>query len=329
MSFYVSRNYTPVVFICSALLASGSYYLVNKTQTEKRERAEQGREQGRERVEQRKKYLAEKAAKSAALEAQKQAEIEAKAQAEADRKRLAQELVDKLEAERLFMEKKQAERELAWKRFIGTKYPSLKVAGKSHKGVTILTASFDGVAFSFEYGAKKYPYKDFPIEIQEICMYDPEFTASYLAMKEKERPSKPSKKKQKPTSSTKQSNTSRKTAPPKYSSTLDKKPVIPRGSIAAKITSTKSGDSYTLYRGRKKYGYHFKTIQVTARANVPAKLYNNGSFIGSVTAGQSMQFKTQSDHKGKYLIQLKSATGKILDSEAHNRKTGLGGSTGL
>ena len=107
------------------------------------------------------------------------------------------------------------------------------------------------------------------------------------------------------------------------SSTLTKPAPKPRGSITARISSQKSGNNGVHYRGSKKYDYHYKTIQVSARSNVPARLYNNGSLIGSVSPGPTAQFTTKSDYKGKYLLELKSTSGKILDSEAHNRKSGL------
>ena len=40
MSFYVKRNYTPIVLLICAVLGASCYYLVKKTETEKRLKAE-------------------------------------------------------------------------------------------------------------------------------------------------------------------------------------------------------------------------------------------------------------------------------------------------
>ena len=40
MSFLVSRNYTPAILISIALLGSGTYYLIDKTQSKERLKAE-------------------------------------------------------------------------------------------------------------------------------------------------------------------------------------------------------------------------------------------------------------------------------------------------
>lgn len=337
MSFYVSRNHTPVVFICLVVLALGSYYLINQTQAEKRERAEQlaaqaakTKKHASERVEQRKKYLAEKAVKLAALEAleaQKKAKLDALSQAEAERKHLAQELIEKLEAERLFMEEKQAERELAWKRYVGTKYPELIASGKSYKDVTILKASSDGVTFSYEHGAKKYPYVNLPKEILEICMYDAEFTASYIAMKEKENASKISVEKE-----NKQLPQNSIITPAAPVEILKSAPaataVAVKGNLTVRLIATTNNSSRT-YRSGSIYRSHYKTLSITAISSVPATIYNNSVFVRSVPAMNKIEFTLRTSSTGKYRLELRDQSGRVLDREAWNRKTGLGGSSGL
>lgn len=231
--------------------------------------------------------MPKKNARLAAVEAQKAAELAAKTKAAADKLRLENELADQLEAERRIIEKKQAEREIAWEHYIGTKYPSLVVAGKTFNDVTVTSVSAVGVTIAYEHGARRFKYDDLSSAIQELCHYDPDVSELAFAEEQKARTHYNQKAQQAaPTKTVNTVNTVTKTQ--HKSSTLTKPAPKPRGSITARISSQKSGNNGVHYRGSKKYDYHYKTIQVSARSNVPARLYNNGSLIGASAQGQQL-----------------------------------------
>ena len=182
------------MFLICAVLGASSYYLVKKTETEKRLKAERSaaqslkqQENQQKALELRTRILAEKNARLAALEAQKAAELAAKTKAEADKLRLENELADQLEAERRIIEKKQAEREIAWEHYIGTKYPSLVVVGKTFNDVTVTSVSAVGVTIAYEHGARRFKYDDLSSAIQELCHYDPDVSELAFAEEQKAR----------------------------------------------------------------------------------------------------------------------------------------------
>lgn len=328
MSFFASRNSTPVVLISLVLLGASSYYFINKSQNEKQLKAEklelqaqQSKERKRKLAEERAQRLAEKEAKLAAAEAKKEAELAAQAEIKAEKLRKEKELAAELEAIKQETERRNTLRTVALANYVGTKYASLKVAGKKYNDVTVTKATAAGVTIAYEHGARRFKYADLPLEIQELCHYDAEISKNALISEQKAKLRHNQVTKLAPSPTRSRPVTANK--PSKESSSITKPAPKPRGSITARVTSQRSGNDEIHYRDSKKYNYHYKTVQVSARSNVPAKLYNNGSFIGSVSPGTTAKFTTRSDYKGKYRLELKSNSGRLLDSEAHNRKSGL------
>ncbi|MFC4991158.1 hypothetical protein [Rubritalea tangerina] len=329
MSFYVGRNYTVWILLSTGLLAWGTYYLANKTNEEKNQKQANLLEQEEKRREIARQNEADRIRRKAAYQAklkaeadEKQARLEAKANAEADARQREAEKLAAVAAQKEREAKEQAKREFAWKQFKGTKYAELVVAGKTYKDVTVLSANAHGIVVSYEHGGRKFKYQDLSEEIQKLCLFD-QAHSDRIALAESER-------KQKMRIQYKESLASRsKTSSqqlqalksqdqPQKPTRSKEEPKTSRGTITCRVTR-----QYRKYEPSLRKEVHFKDLEVRAVANVPATLYINGKPRGSVQALSRQKFNVTSGPYGKYTIELKDKSGKLLDSEKHNRKSGL------
>lgn len=318
--FFPKRNNSIIFAISILILAAGTLALINyqkeetpvvDTEAEENARfAEINKQRQQEKLRQELEEAEIKRAAAAKIE-QQGADRLAKEQEEKRLAKIAAE--EKIKADRITLREKIA-REVALSSFVGTKYKTLEGEGTTYHNVRVTKATPATVSVIHKNGARSFKYTQLSHDVQKACHYDPVACHTYLKAMQKSQ-AKPSQ--LQPTTPRPASIVSKESAP------KSKNKIRPRGSITATVTSQRSGHSANYYRRNKHYDYHFKTVTVKAKANVPATLFNYNSAVGSVMPGKTRTFTIRSTHKGKYSLELRAKSGEILDHEAYNKKSGL------
>lgn len=220
-----------------------------------------------------------------------------------------------------------AQREQAWANFKGTKYDSLVVAGKTYNDVKVTDVNALGVTVSYEHGARRFKYPDLPQKIQELCHYDSEFSEKAIQLAE-QRKSK-LRAQYKKSIAQRKTETSSLVTPPrsqsrpvKQSSKTKEKSTTLKGNLTVKMTSSDSS-SHRTYRSGRWYRTHYKNLKIKAISSVPAKVYDGDRVIKTISPMEVTEFTHRTGSDGKYWLELRTNSGKVLDKEAWNRKTGL------
>jgi len=226
------------------------------------------------------------------------------------------------------------EQKKACAKFVNTEFEELKLLnGRTLESAVVTAADSIKVTFMHSSGVAKIEYAELPKEICDVCKFDVELMELELKRRQAEEDEKlrkiqerrlaaresGAKNASRPVTQSRKTtknpaSTSRKT----HSTKTEKKKIIPNGRLSVRVTSVSRGN---------------KTILVTAKTNVDAILYLNDWYYHryykySVTAGQVYQH-TWSNVGSKYEVKLVDKKGKLLDSESHSRKTGLGTNGGL
>ena len=213
----------------------------------------------------------------------------------------------------------------ARKKFKGTRFDTLRLTnGDSFNHVTVMDANDIGITISYEHGARRIKYHDLPYAIQERCHYHEESLKTALSEELKQRQIDKAADQRKISARTKSKTTSRSThtqsnTPTTTPAPKNETPPTARGHLSVTVKRTYS--RYISGIGK----VHFKQLRVRSSANVSAILYNNGRYIASIQPGEKAEHILESGYHGKYELMLKDTKGKVLDKEAHNMKSGLGG----
>lgn len=289
--------------------------------------------------------LMKKKAELDAKQAEEEARMEAQAKLEAqelEAQRLAEEkeLQRKLEEEKIaaekearrvaILERQHRKQKEACADYVGTQFEELNLlTGKTLKSVKVTNANHEYVSMMHSGGVANVKYADLPAEVGKACKYDTGLE-SWLTEKEALEAKSRAEAKAAALAEAGPKSTTRATSKsspnmPRYSSAKNtgkaepKAPVVPKGYIKVRIVRVKAGN---------------KTIEITGIANVDSTIYLNDYtwsryYNHQVAAGEKFT-KVWSSVGSKYDVKLKANSGgQILDREAHNKKSGLGGVDGL
>ena len=181
---------------------------------------------------------------------------------------------------------------------------------------------------SYEHGARRFKYLNLSSELQELCQYDAEFSEKAIQLAEQRKSelraeySESIAKREELAPPTVTNNTPklRSSSPAPKSKP---KAVKARGSLTVKLARTKSTDYHYTYRNGRRYRSHYKTLTVKALSSVPAKIYDGDRYVRSITPMETIEFSYKTNSDGKYWLELRTKSGKVLGKQAWNRKIGL------